>query len=153
MDETFELLKAHPFMAGIIPYDLGLLAECGRPVLFAPNERIFDEGRDARCFWLICEGQVRLDTIVPGREPLIVETLGTGSVLGWSWLAPPYRWHFGAQAVVATSAVYLDGLAVRELCDRIPTLGYRLMDGFVQVVVDRLQNTRIRLLDLYGIAR
>jgi hypothetical protein len=32
----------------------------------------------------------------------------------------------------------------------MPELGYKLMTGFLQVVIDRLQNTRIRLLDLYG---
>jgi hypothetical protein len=35
-------------------------------------------------------------------------------------------------------------------CDADPALGYELLRRFVQVVVDRLQSTRIRLLDLYG---
>jgi CRP-like cAMP-binding protein len=150
MNLVYEMLATHPFLAGVLPGEIELLAECGRPVGFAANDRIFDEGRDARSFWLIGDGRVRLDTAIPGREPVVVETLGPGTVLGWSWLAPPYRWHFGAQAVEPTTAVHLDGPAVRDLCDRLPALGYRLMDGFTQVVVDRLQNTRVRLLDLYG---
>ena len=153
MNQTYEMLNAHPFMAGIFPYEVALLAECGSTVQFAPNDRIFDEGREARSFWLISEGRIRLDTIVPGHVPVIVETLGPGTVLGWSWLAPPYRWHFGAQAVETTIAVRMDGPSVRDLCERFPSLGYRLMGGFTQVVVDRLQNTRIRLLDLYGTQR
>jgi CRP-like cAMP-binding protein len=153
MDQTYEMLKAHPFLAGVVPSEIALLAGCARPTVFAANERIFDEGHDAQRFWLICAGRVRLDTLIPGRGPVVVETLGPGTVLGWSWLAPPYRWHFGAQALAGTTAVELDAPAVRDLCDQHPALGYRLMNGFVQVVADRLQNTRIRLLDLYGAGR
>jgi CRP/FNR family transcriptional regulator, cyclic AMP receptor protein len=153
MNQTYEMLKAHPFLAEAMPHELALLVECGSPVRFAVNDRIFDEGGEARSFWLIGDGRVRLDTMVLGRGPVIVETLGPGTVLGWSWLAPPYRWHFGAQAVEATTAVHMDGPAVRDMCERFPALGYRLMDRFTQVVVDRLQNTRIRLLDLYGTPR
>jgi CRP/FNR family transcriptional regulator, cyclic AMP receptor protein len=153
MTQTYEMLKAHPFLTGLIPYELALLVDCGNPVQFAANERIFEERREARSFWLIGEGRVRLDTIVPGHDPVIVETLGPGTVLGWSWLAPPYRWHFGALAVETTTALHMDGPSVRDLCERFPALGYRLMDRFAQVVVDRLQNTRIRLLDRYGTPR
>ncbi|HEU0240228.1 MAG TPA: cyclic nucleotide-binding domain-containing protein [Micromonosporaceae bacterium] len=150
MDATYELLKAHPFVGSMTAYEVSRLAEHTTPTLFAANTRLFDEGRDAETFWLIREGHVRLDALIPGRGPVVVETLGPGSVLGWSWLFPPRRWHFGAQTISATHALQLDGRAVRDLCDRMPELGYKLMTGFLQVVVDRLQNTRIRLLDLYG---
>jgi hypothetical protein len=39
---------------------------------------------------------------------------------------------------------------VRQLLDDDPALGYALTRRFVGVVVDRLQATRLRLLDLYG---
>jgi hypothetical protein len=70
-------------------------------------------------------------------------------VLGWSWLFAPYRWHFGASAVQQTLAVELNGPGVRDLCARDPVLGYELMNRFLAVVVNRMQATRIRLLDLY----
>ena len=150
MSQTYEALRAHPFLSGLTDYELGRLAEHTTPVMFPANTRLFDEGHDAEHFWLIQDGQVRLDTLIPGRDRVIVETLGPGSVLGWSWLFPPRRWHFGAETVTTTTALQLDGPAVLDLCDRLPALGYRLMGGFLQVVVDRLQNTRVRLLDLYG---
>ena len=150
MNEAYEMLKAHPFLAGMLPSEIALLAACAEPTVFGAGERVFDEGHDAQRFWLICTGRVRLDTVVPGRGPVVVETLGPGTVLGWSWVAPPHRWHFGAQALETTTAVRMEVPAVRDVCDQYPAIGYRLMDGFVQVVIDRLQNTRIRLLDLYG---
>jgi CRP/FNR family transcriptional regulator, cyclic AMP receptor protein len=143
-------LTAHPFLSGLTADELALLAAHATATVFPAGARIFDEGGDARRFWLLEAGRVRLDTLIPGRGPVIVETLGPGSVLGWSWLFPPYRWHFGAEALEATQAVELDAAAVRGLCDGRPELGYKLTNAFLQVVIDRLQNTRIRLLDLYG---
>jgi CRP-like cAMP-binding protein len=150
MDTVDNLLAAHPFLAGMSPSEVSRLAEHASPATFPAGTRIFDEGHDAARFWLIAAGHIRIDTVVPGRGLIIVETLGPGTVLGWSWMFPPHRWHFGAQAVDTTTAVELDGAAVRDLCDEMPALGYKLMNGFLRVVVDRLQNTRIRLLDLYG---
>jgi hypothetical protein len=82
---------------------------------------------------------------------VVVETLGAGAVLGWSWLFAPYRWHFGAVAVENTLGIELDGPGVRQLCARDPALGYELSTRFMQVMVERLQATRVRLLDLYAI--
>ena len=58
-------------------------------------------------------------------------------------------WHFSAIAVDTTLAVELDGPGVRDLCARDHDLGYELMSRFVNVVVGRMQATRMRLLDLY----
>jgi CRP/FNR family cyclic AMP-dependent transcriptional regulator len=150
MDQIRELLAAHPFLHELSADEIGGLAGHATEVLFPADTRIFEEGEAADRFWLIREGQVRLETMVPGRGPVIVETLGSGAVIGWSWLYPPRRWHFGGQTTTATAALELDGPAVLELCQHRPSLGYKLMNAFLPVVIGRLQSTRIRLLDLYG---
>jgi hypothetical protein len=78
-----------------------------------------------------------------------VESLGRGEVLGWSWLFPPYRWHFSASAGEVTSVIEFDAAGVRELCAR-PRAGFQLAIQLTEVVVDRLQPTRMRLLDQQG---
>ena len=50
----------------------------------------------------------------------------------------------------STAALEFDAAAIRELCQRDPAFGYDLAMRFTEVVVDRLQSTRLRLLDLYG---
>ena len=87
---------------------------------------------------------------VPGRGDQIVETLGPGTVLGWSWLHPPYRWHFGAVARLATTAIAFDAASVRRRCDADPAFGYAALRAFTPVITERLQATRLRLLDLYA---
>jgi CRP/FNR family transcriptional regulator, cyclic AMP receptor protein len=147
---THDLLAVHPFLSGLTKEQLELLAPWASRSTFPAGARVFSEGGSADRFWLIRDGQVALDIYVPGRGDVAVETIGPGAVLGWSWLYPPYRWHLGATAVEQTFAVALDAAAVRRLCDADPRLGLALHQRFVGVIGERLQATRVRLLDLYG---
>ena len=80
----------------------------------------------------------------------MIETIEAGEVIGWSWLFPPYRWHFDARALTSVRATGFDGACLRAKCDDDPALGYDLMSRFAQVLIERLQWTRLRLLDVYG---
>nr|WP_079102711.1 cyclic nucleotide-binding domain-containing protein [Streptomyces sp. TP-A0356] len=123
----------------------------GLAVSYPAGTRLFDEGGKADRFWLLHSGEVALDVYVPGRHPApVVETLGPGQLLGWSWISPPHRWHLGAQAVTAVEATQFPAAEVLSLCAAEPQLGYALMRRFTEVVAERLQATRTRLLDLYA---
>jgi CRP/FNR family transcriptional regulator, cyclic AMP receptor protein len=139
-----------PAFAGLDPAKLALIAGCGQNVHFEAASRLFREGDPADTFYVIRRGTVALDIHVPAREPVTVETLHGGDLLGWSWLFPPYKWSFDGRAVEDTSAISLDGACLRGKCDDDHELGYELMKRFAQVIVDRLQATRLRLLDVYG---
>jgi CRP/FNR family transcriptional regulator, cyclic AMP receptor protein len=117
---------------------------------YEDGDRLFDEGGKASYCWLIRQGQVALDTTVPGRGQVVVQTLGPGDLLGWSWLIPPYRWHFGARAVDAVEATVFDAEQLKALADQDPQLGYLLTKQLLAAVLERLQSTRARLLDLYS---
>jgi CRP/FNR family transcriptional regulator, cyclic AMP receptor protein len=151
METAYDLLAAQPFLDGLTDHQLERLSYWSKRAMFHAGNRVFHEGDHADRFWLISRGKVNLDTHIPGRGDVVVETLGPGAVLGWSWLFPPYRWHFGAVAVENTFTVSLDGAGLRGLCDQDPILGYELTSRFMRVVVDRLQATRLRLLDLYKV--
>jgi len=150
MNTALDLISSHPFLNGLAPDALARLSTWARRVQFHVGTCIFAEGGEADRFWLILEGHVKLDAHVPGRGSVVIESLGSGAVLGWSWMFSPHVWQFGATAVEPTVTVEFDGAAVRRLCDDDSTVGYALTSRFMQVVVDRLQATRIRLLDLYG---
>jgi CRP-like cAMP-binding protein len=150
MITTYDLISAHPFLAGMSARWLDLLAYRASRSVRLPGHRLFREGAPADRFWLIRQGRVALDLPVPGRGDVVVETLGPDTVVGWSWLFPPYRWHFGAVVMEETLTIQFDAPRVRQLCDNEPALGYELSKRFMAVMLDRLQATRIRLLDLYG---
>ncbi|MGW3247979.1 cyclic nucleotide-binding domain-containing protein [Streptomyces sp. NPDC001070] len=119
-------------------------------VAFPASARIFEEDDPADRFWIIRTGSVALDVQNPGRGRDVVETLGGGSLLGWSWLCPPRRWHLGAETRDAVTAWEFDAPAVRELCAEQPALGLALVTLVAETIGHRLRATRNRLLDLYG---
>jgi CRP/FNR family transcriptional regulator, cyclic AMP receptor protein len=148
MTTAYDMLAAHPFLSGLTVRQLERLATWSQRSFFHAGNRVFREGDRADRFWLIQEGHVQLDTHVAGRGDVVVDTLGPGAVLGWSWLFPPYRWHFGAVAIETTLTVEVDGPGIRQTCEHDPDLGYDLTSRFIQVVVQRLQATRRQLLDV-----
>ena len=86
---------------------------------------------------------------LPGQL-LVVETIGMGELLGWSWLFPPFKWAFGAVAATAVEAFEFDASAVRDRCAADPALGYELNQRITEVLAKRLRATRIRLITRSG---
>jgi CRP-like cAMP-binding protein len=149
-DQLAGRVSAHPFFAQLTGEQRAALAGDGTQVAYRPGERIFAEGGVADRFWLVEAGSVALDMPVPGRGDQVIETLIGGTVLGWSWLHAPYRWHFGAVAREATATIAFDAASVRRRCDADPAFGYAILRCFMPVITQRLQATRLRVLDLYA---
>jgi CRP/FNR family transcriptional regulator, cyclic AMP receptor protein len=143
------VLAKHPFFAGLPARYLELITKCATNVRYAADAYLFREGEPAMRFWIIRAGAVALEIHAPEQGTLAIETIEDGEVLGWSWLFPPYRWHFDARAVRPVRAVAFDGACLRAKCDADHELGYELMRRFAQVIVERLQATRLQLLDVY----
>ena len=100
-------------------------------------------------FYLVRSGKVALYIEKP-RE-IIIQTIHDGDILGWSWLVPPYRYRFSAKASENTRALALDGKCLREKCESNSDLGYQLLKRLVNILTDRLEATRLQLLDIYNI--
>ena len=152
METIDAILRGTPLFDGLAPDELALIAGCGSNVRFQQGELLFRDGENADAFFLLRHGSVALETFVPARGPVTIETLEAGEVLGWSWLFPPYTWHFDARALSLVRATSFDGACLRGKCENDPQLGYDLMSRFAQIVIERLQWTRLRLLDVYGYA-
>ncbi len=150
--ETLEpILAQHPFFQDIEPSHRQLMASCASNTRFPAGADLFCEGTAANQFYLVRHGRVALQVFIPGQGRVTIETIQAGDVLGWSWLFPPYRWHFDAQALALTRVIAFDGDCLRTKCDEDPNLGYVLMQRFAQIMMQRLQATRLQLLDVYGV--
>jgi CRP/FNR family cyclic AMP-dependent transcriptional regulator len=150
MEALENLLRAAPVFQGLDHDELALIAGCASNVRFDQGRMLFREGDAADTFYLVRHGTVALELFVPARGSAVIETIEPGEVIGWSWLFPPYRWHFDARALSQVRATAFDGACLRAKCDADPALGYDLMSRFAQVLIERLQWTRLRLLDVYG---
>jgi len=143
------LLAGHRFFEGLDRRYISLIAGCGTNVHFEAGQYVFHEGEPADRFYVIRQGKVALETFIPERGPYVIETIGTGDVLGWSWLFPPYRWYFDARALELMRAVALDGECLRGKCEVDYRFGYELTSRFAEIIVERLRATRLQLLDVY----
>jgi CRP-like cAMP-binding protein len=150
METLAPILTRHPFFQGLEPRHIELLVGCASNVRFPAGEFLFRAGEPANQFFLVREGRVALEIAPPGASPHTVQTVGSGDVLGWSWLIPPYHWKFDARAVDETRALALDGQCLRTKCEEDHDLGYELLKRFAQIMEERLQATRLQLLDVYG---
>jgi CRP-like cAMP-binding protein len=147
------LLGDVPIFRDMEPEALDLLSGCASNIRFADGEMLFREGDDADVFYVIRHGRVALETFVPARGPVTIETIDPGEVVGWSWLFAPYRWHFDARSLGLVRATQFDAACLRAKCEQDPAFGYDLILRFTQVLIERLQWTRLRLLDVYGDGR
>lgn len=150
--QTLEaILVEHPFFAGIEPRYMPLITGCASNVRYKSGEYLFREGEAADHFYLIREGKIALETHSPQKNRIVIETIEAGEVLGWSWLFPPYRWHFSARALQQTRAIALDGVCLRGKGEADHDLGYELAMRVARIMMERLQATRLQLLDVYTI--
>ena len=150
IEVTAGALAAHPFLHGMSHDQLAMLATAASDVTFPARYRLFEDGGNATHFWLIQSGHVSLDLHIPGEGPVVIETIGMGELLGWSWLFPPYTWAFGAIAATEVEAFEFDAAAVRACCASDGGLGYELNQRVTRVLAKRLQATRIRLIARSG---
>ena len=99
---------------------------------------------------LIETGKVILESGEGFGDPVIIETIGSGDLLGWSWMFPPYVWNFTARATERTTAIFFYGTILREYCERDPSLGYELFKRITPVMMRRLQRARRNMLAIHA---
>jgi CRP-like cAMP-binding protein len=145
-----ELVASHPFAIGMSDEHVALVAACARNVSLRAGEMLCIEGANADTFYLLRRGHVSIEVHQAGLGAMMIETVGPGDVVGWSWLVAPYRWTFDARALQSVGALAIDGACLRATSLDDAALGFALLSRVTHLILERLQATRVRLLDLYG---
>jgi CRP/FNR family transcriptional regulator, cyclic AMP receptor protein len=151
MEGLDRILKEHPFFAGLKEEFATLVCGCAKNVRFEAGQYLFHEGDPADQFYLLRHGRVALQVTEPGRGAVTFQTIGPGEIVGVSWLIPPYRWTCDAKALELIRAIAMDGSCLRQKCEADHDLGYEMMKRFMPVLIERLQATRMQILDVYGV--
>jgi CRP/FNR family cyclic AMP-dependent transcriptional regulator len=144
-EHIVQALTRMPIFAGLSAERLRILSDAAMRTHFRAGQMIFRQGEPANRFFLIESGKVSLID-EQNSEPCRFGVLGSEEVLGWSWLFPPHFWNFTARAIVPTDAVLFYGTQLREACEADHDLGYELMKRFSAVMVQRLQSSRVELI-------
>ena len=129
---------------------LALLADCAMAAHFETGQTILREGEFANRCYLVETGKVVLESGGSVGEPLVIETIGAGDLLGWSWMFPPYVWQFTARAVEPASAIFFYGAMLREYCEKDHSFGFELLKRISAVMVKRLQAAQKQMLSLHA---
>jgi CRP/FNR family transcriptional regulator, cyclic AMP receptor protein len=139
-------IAQHPFFRKVPLKQIAVLADCAMEMEFTAGQLIFHEGDPANRFYAICDGEVVLETAGPARHPIPVQTLGSGDILGWSWMFPPHRWNFDARATKRSKVIFFYATRLRAAAEEDPDLGCELLRRMARVAIDRLQATRRKLI-------
>jgi CRP/FNR family transcriptional regulator, cyclic AMP receptor protein len=144
-----KVVAAHPFACGLSEHHIRLLADAAMRTQFEPDQIIFREGEQANRFYLLEHGSVALEANVVSGQTVVIDTISDGDLIGWSWLFPPYIWHFTARAIAPSAAIFFYGTVLREYCEKDHTLGFELLKRMSEVMTRRLQLARRKLLENY----
>jgi len=147
--EFIETTKDQEVLKAFAPQHLERLAALANEVRFHRDQVIFREGDRRGLFYLILDGSVVLE-IITARHPVLLQTLHAGDAMGWSALIDSGGAHFEARALTSARALAFEGVKLRETCEADPAFGYRMMKALLTLVTERLDVTRMQLLDIYS---
>jgi CRP/FNR family transcriptional regulator, cyclic AMP receptor protein len=148
-DDLRTYLAQHSFFVGLSGEQLNLVASLATSARYGAQQRVFKYDTDANSFYVLRDGKVGVEIPAVSGEPLRIQTVGNGGVLGWSWLIPPYRWAFDARALAPSEIVVLDGARLRAECEVDPRLGYELLKRFAALMAERLNASRLAAIRHY----
>lgn len=118
---------------------------------FPAGTVIFRQGDAARTIYLVCEGHVSLEICAPGVGCRRILTVAPGELLGWSPVLGQDRLTATARALDATTTLAVDGRQLLTVCEQNPRFGYEFMKRAAIALSQRLNATRLQLLDVYGV--
>ena len=87
---------------------------------------------------------------VSGCGMVTIQSLGPGERLGRSWLFPPHQWHFSATTPRPTEVISFDAAALRQRAEGYLEIRAEPPGRITRTLVQRLEGTRMQLIDLYG---
>ncbi|MGZ3423999.1 MAG: Crp/Fnr family transcriptional regulator [Polyangiales bacterium] len=143
------LLAKHPLIAGLEASMIATISMFSRTMDFNPDEHLMRVGDESSTLYLIYTGHVALE-LTPNGRPRPVETVGEGSIVGLSWLFPPYRSQLQARAIDKVSTVAVEAARLRRAMKEDHVFDCALSHRMLRVVYARLEATRKQLLGAYS---
>jgi len=149
---SISLLKRFQPFEGLTDSELEEIASLCREETYEAGEVIIEEGREAKDFYTVVDGEVALEMALqlwphaPPRQ-VTIEVATKGDAFGWSALVEPHIFTLSARCRTKTSVIAIEGGALRSLFEANPHLGYKLMRRLTDLVASRLKKTRAKLLE------
>jgi NADP-reducing hydrogenase subunit HndB len=125
---SLEFLRNVEGFKGLIDNKLaGIQSHC-REKRYRYNEKLFNEGEEASCLWMVKEGQVDLRFDLPDRPTSAKNTISSMSkymTFGWSGLVAPYKYRLSAREKLL------------KIFEEDSKIGYVVMSNLVKIIGKR----------------
>ena len=142
-----ELIRRYPFFSGLSIEKINLLANIAEEIEIERDKYFHHEGDGIENVYILVEGEVSLITSLPQQDKeVVINTLGTGEVFGWTSLLPPYTAGAGAKSVTDCKIISFNSNQLREKFEADYQFGYTMMQKIAQVIRDRLDAVVIETL-------
>ena len=145
-----EGIREHQFTRGLGEEQLQTLAGLASEATFEEDEVILFEGRRSKSFYLLTSGSVAVELRTPSYV-VCVQALGPGKAFGWSSLLEDQDTLFHVRARERTTALRLDGPALKAACRADHALGNEILQRALQVVAGRVRATELRFAEMCGV--
>ncbi|MFN2117801.1 MAG: Crp/Fnr family transcriptional regulator [Candidatus Promineifilaceae bacterium] len=146
-----ELLRRYPFFAGLIDDQLRELAMITEEIEIQKGDTLFEGGSNADFLYLLQDGGIDLHYVVVddrGMETpqdFMVGVINPREVFGISSLIKPFKYTASAVVNRSGSALQLDGLKLRALCEEDEDMYVILLERIASTALLRLRDTRLQL--------
>jgi CRP-like cAMP-binding protein len=143
------MLRGHAFVQGFEPPHVDRLAAMAKEERFDRDQVIFHEGDEFSKFYLIVSGLVAVEMAAPDHT-IRVQTLFAGDELGWSAVLAGRGKYFQARSLDRVEALAFEGGELLAACREDTAFGFAFMYRLLAVVAERLQATRLQVIDTYS---
>ena len=144
---AIEILKRCELFLGLDDSDLQKIVDLPsyREEGYKADEIIFEEGEEAKHFYVLEEGQVNLFIRMPTglsdvSQQTVVRIITKGGIFGWSAFVSPHIYTMSAISQEPSKVVAISGNELRTLFDRDPRLGYEVLNSLIRVIGARVRN-------------
>ena len=157
-----ELIRRYPFFSGLNKDQILILTKAAGELIVDIGHYFFHDGDELDRFYLVLEGTVAIVCQIPDRDveqkisdqligtiqtkDVVVTTVGSGEMFGWSGLIPPHQATAGAKSLTNCRVITFDCKKVMEAFEEDCRFGYLMTQKTAQVIRERLRDLRIETL-------
>lgn len=145
-------LRKIPLFSNLTSAHLAKLVEIGKERSVAAGEVVFREGEDAREFYVIVSGRVRISKMVPGVGEEALAVLEPGSYFGEMALIDDTPRSADAIANVRSQLWIIEKQDLEELMFLHKDLAYELLWTFVRTLSIRLRETNEKIKTFFALS-
>jgi CRP/FNR family transcriptional regulator, cyclic AMP receptor protein len=148
-DSILKTLQRIPWFLELNPTQMDALARIASLRDLPKDAILFNEGDAEDCFYVLIDGQLRIETHVPGHGQYLLYLAEPLDIVGWSVLTPVIRQRTGTvSANTLSRLICFNSKILHQLCEEDQHFGYVIMRRVANVVASRMLVTRLRLFEL-----